>query len=116
MARKKVATPPPAAFPVIELKELVKEYGTDDVKVRAIDEIDLVIEKGEFVAIMGPSGCGKTTLLRLIGGQEKAVGGRVVVDGQDVASKWSVPASSGCASSRAISLTSADIGFFARCG
>lgn len=85
MARKKVATPPPAAFPVIELKELVKEYGADDIKVRAIDEIDLVIEKGEFVAIMGPSGCGKTTLLNILGMLDSATSGDYALDGRPVA-------------------------------
>ena len=58
--KKKVDTP--AEFPVIELKELVKEYGVGETCVRALDEINLTINKGEFVAIMGPSGCGKATL------------------------------------------------------
>lgn len=85
MARKKAATPPPAAFPVIELKGLVKEYGADDVKVRALDEIDLTIEKGEFVAIMGPSGCGKTTLLNILGMLDSATSGDYALDGRPVA-------------------------------
>ena len=67
--------------PFVRLENVRFAYGE-----RAIlRDISLSIPRGKVVAIMGGSGCGKTTLLRLIGGQEKAVGGRVVVDGQDVA-------------------------------
>ncbi len=71
-------------FPVIELRELVKEYGVDETRVRALDEIDLTIQKGEFVAIMGPSGCGKTTLLNIIGLLDSASGGQYALDGRPV--------------------------------
>ena len=67
--------------PFVRLENVRFAYGE-----RAIlRDISLSIPRGKVVAIMGGSGCGKTTLLRLIGGQERAVGGRVVVDGQDVA-------------------------------
>jgi len=71
-------------FPVIELKELIKEYGTDETCIRALDEINLTIQKGEFVAIMGPSGCGKTTLLNIIGLLDSASGGQYALDGRPV--------------------------------
>ena len=67
--------------PLVRLENVRFAYGE-----RAILRgISLSIPRGKVVAIMGASGCGKTTLLRLIGGQERAVGGRVTVDGQDVA-------------------------------
>lgn len=67
--------------PLVRLENVRFAYGE-----RAIlRDISLSIPRGKVVAIMGGSGCGKTTLLRLIGGQEKARGGRVTVDGQDVA-------------------------------
>ena len=53
--------------PVITLKSLTKRYGTGDAEQIVLDEIDLTINKGEFIAIMGPSGCGKTTLLNILG-------------------------------------------------
>ncbi len=67
--------------PLVRLENVRFAYGE-----RAIlRDISLSIPRGKVVAIMGGSGCGKTTLLRLIGGQERAEGGRVTVDGQDVA-------------------------------
>lgn len=52
---------------LIELLEVSKLYGFGDATVLALDEVELSVEKGEFVAVMGPSGCGKTTLMNLIG-------------------------------------------------
>lgn len=51
---------------------------------RAVDDIDLVIEDGDFVVLLGPSGCGKTTLLRMIAGLLEPTSGRILIDGQDV--------------------------------
>ncbi len=52
---------------LIELKDVSKLYGFGDATTLALDEVNLIIEKGEFVAVMGPSGCGKSTLMNLIG-------------------------------------------------
>ncbi|GCC10476.1 lipoprotein-releasing system ATP-binding protein LolD [archaeon] len=63
---------------------LTKTYQIGEVKVHALNNVDLEIKKGEFVAIMGPSGSGKSTLLHLLGGLDKPTGGRVLIDGQDM--------------------------------
>jgi putative spermidine/putrescine transport system ATP-binding protein len=64
----------------IELRGLAKSYGD----VRAVDHIELAIERGEFFTMLGPSGSGKTTTLRLIAGFERPDEGRVVLAGRDV--------------------------------
>ncbi len=64
----------------IEFAGVTRVYG----KVRAVDDVSLSIEPGEFFAMLGPSGSGKTTCLRLIAGFESPDGGRVLLDGQDV--------------------------------
>ena len=56
---------------IISAKNLVKIYNSSNLSFKAIDEINLDIEKGEFSAIVGPSGSGKTTLLNMIGGLDK---------------------------------------------
>jgi putative ABC transport system ATP-binding protein len=70
--------------PVIELKNLVKRYGHGDAESNALDEVNLRIDKGEFIAIMGPSGCGKTTLLNIIGLLDRADDGDYYLDGKAV--------------------------------
>ncbi len=70
---------------VIEIKDLVKIYTNTAMEVRAVDNVNLTIEKGEFTAIVGPSGSGKTTLLNMIGGLDQATSGQVLVDGIDIA-------------------------------
>jgi iron(III) transport system ATP-binding protein len=59
--------------------------------VRAVEDADLCVERGEFVALLGPSGCGKTTFLRLIAGFERPDGGTVAIDGRQVAGTTWVP-------------------------
>ncbi len=70
--------------PVIALKGLVKRYGIGDAEHTVLDSVDLVIEKGEFIAIMGPSGCGKTTLLNILGLLDRADDGEYLLDGTSV--------------------------------
>jgi putative ABC transport system ATP-binding protein len=71
--------------PILELRNVVKRYGTGLAEVNALDGVTLAVEAGEMVAVMGPSGCGKSTLLHLAGGLEEPSAGAVLVDGQDVA-------------------------------
>lgn len=69
---------------MIQVENLTKIYGKGHIAIRALNGINLIVKKGEFVAIQGPSGCGKSTLLNIIGCLEKPTGGRVVVDNTDV--------------------------------
>ena len=69
-------------MPLIQAEQLTKIYGSGETAVTALDHVDLVVEPGEFVAIMGPSGCGKSTLLHLLGGLDRPTSGRVLVDGK----------------------------------
>lgn len=66
---------------VIETKNLYKIYNETQVPVKAVNGIDLTIEKGEFTAIVGPSGCGKTTLMNMIGGLDTPTEGSVAING-----------------------------------
>lgn len=70
--------------PVIQLRGLTKLYGVGDAEHNALDNIDLTIEKGEFITIMGPSGCGKTTLLNILGLLDRADDGEYLLDGTPV--------------------------------
>lgn len=69
---------------ILKIEDLSKTYGRGDMEVKALDHINLSIEKGEFVAIIGASGSGKSTLLHMIGGVDMATSGKVVVDGVDL--------------------------------
>lgn len=69
---------------ILKVKNLRKEYGSDNNKVKALDGVDLEIERGEFVAIVGPSGSGKSTLLHIIGGVDSPDDGRVYIEGEDI--------------------------------
>jgi putative ABC transport system ATP-binding protein len=87
---------------VLELKNLVKVYNDSEIKVKAVDGIDLAFDKGEFAAIVGPSGSGKTTLLNLIGGLDSITDGEIMIDGTDIA---------GLTSSKLIDFRLRNIGF-----
>jgi putative ABC transport system ATP-binding protein len=69
--------------PVIELRSVSKVYGDDDTIVRAVDGVDLVVERGDYVAVMGTSGSGKSTLMNIIGCLDSPTHGRYVLDGVD---------------------------------
>jgi putative ABC transport system ATP-binding protein len=70
--------------PAIALTDLTKRYGIGDAEHTVLDGLDLVIDKGEFIAIMGPSGCGKTTLLNILGLLDRADDGDYELDGRNV--------------------------------
>ena len=69
---------------VLHAVRLTKEYGRGAALVRAVDEVDLDVVRGESVAIMGPSGCGKSTLLHLLGGLERPTRGELTLAGARV--------------------------------
>lgn len=69
---------------LVELKNLSRVYVSGDHEQKALDEIDLSIDKGKFVVILGPSGAGKSTLLNLLGGLDSPTSGSITVDGKDV--------------------------------
>jgi putative ABC transport system ATP-binding protein len=68
--------------PAVEARDIVKVFGEGDTEVRALDGVDLVVERGEMVAIMGPSGSGKSTLLHIVGALETPTAGTVAVAGR----------------------------------
>ena len=69
---------------VLKTNSLRKIYGAGDTEVRALDGVDLSVEKGEFVAGVGTSGSGKSTLLHMLGGLDRPTSGSVTVDGQEI--------------------------------
>lgn len=70
--------------PMVEVKNLKKYYGKGENLVKAVDDTNLVIERGKFTAIVGRSGSGKSTLLHLIGGLDRPDAGTVLIDGKDI--------------------------------
>jgi putative ABC transport system ATP-binding protein len=70
--------------PVLRARNLRKDYGSGEGLVRAVDGIDLDVNRGETVAVMGPSGCGKSTLLHLLGGLDRPTAGELWLAGQRV--------------------------------
>ncbi len=72
--------------PVIETRDLTKEYTRGDQKVVALDNASITIQKGDFVALMGPSGSGKSTLLHLIAAMDRPTNGQIRVLGEDLRS------------------------------
>ena len=69
---------------LIEVKNLNKIYGSGEAEVKALKNINLNIEQGEFVAIVGQSGSGKSTLLHLLGGVDKPSDGEVIIKGKSI--------------------------------
>ena len=69
---------------ILRCENVSKIYGSGDTEVRALDNVNFSIEKGEFVSIIGPSGSGKSTLLHILGGVHKPTEGKVLIDGTDI--------------------------------
>ncbi|WP_066874906.1 ABC transporter ATP-binding protein [Clostridium mediterraneense] len=69
---------------ILKTENLNKYYGKDENLVKALDKVNIEINKGEFVAIVGTSGSGKSTLLHMLGGLDRASEGKVIVDGKDI--------------------------------
>jgi sn-glycerol 3-phosphate transport system ATP-binding protein len=74
---------PGGKMSAISIENLTKEWGT----FKAVDNVSFKTDGAEFVALLGPSGCGKSTTLRLIAGLDEATGGKIVINGKDVAGK-----------------------------
>lgn len=70
---------------ILEVKNLRKEYGQGETLVKALDGVNLSVEKGEFLAVVGSSGSGKSTLLHMMGGLDVPTSGEVIVDGRNLA-------------------------------
>lgn len=70
----------------IEFKDVVKEYKMGDIVIKALDNTNFSIDKGELVAIVGPSGAGKTTTLNILGGMDRATSGSVLVNEKEITS------------------------------
>jgi putative ABC transport system ATP-binding protein len=69
---------------ILQATNLKKIYGAGDNMVKALDGVNLTVDKGEFVAIVGTSGSGKSTLLHMLGGLDRPTDGKVIVDGKDI--------------------------------
>lgn len=73
-------------MPVIELRQVHRDFQVGDQVVHALDDVNLTIEAGDYLSIMGPSGSGKSTLLNLLGLLDRASSGQYVLNGRDVTS------------------------------
>lgn len=71
---------------LIELKGVSRVYKSGDHEMKALDNVDVSLEKGRFIVILGPSGAGKSTLLNLLGGLDSPTSGKIIVEGKDISS------------------------------
>ena len=72
--------------PIVDCRDLSREYQMGEVTVHALRSVDLCLNRGEIVVLLGPSGSGKTTTLNLIGGLDRATQGQILFNGQDITS------------------------------
>ena len=72
-------------MPYIEFKNVCKDYKMGEITIKALDNANFQIEKGELVVIVGPSGAGKTTALNILGGMDYVTSGDVIVDDKNIA-------------------------------
>ena len=75
---------------ILKAVDLQKIYGQGETEVKALDGVNLEVEKGEFVAIVGTSGSGKSTMLHIIGGLDNPTSGQVIVDGQNLSHMYNL--------------------------
>ncbi len=75
----------PADVPVLDVRRMSKVYGEGDTAVHALRDVDLLVRRGEYVAVVGQSGSGKSTLLNILGCLDGPTSGRYLLDGLDVA-------------------------------
>jgi putative ABC transport system ATP-binding protein len=80
-ARKEM---PGTLAPMVRVRSLTHVYKLGEVESRILNNVDMEIRRGEFVAVLGPSGCGKTTLLNLLGGLERPTSGSIEIDGKPI--------------------------------
>ena len=71
-------------MPILELKDICKDYQQGKEPVRVLKNINLTVERGDYLAIMGPSGSGKTTLMNIIGCLDVPTSGSYTLDGRDL--------------------------------
>ena len=69
---------------IVELKKVSKVYKVGENEFKALDNIDLSLNKGEMIVVLGPSGAGKSTLLNLIGGMDTPSSGDVIIDNENI--------------------------------
>ena len=69
--------------PMIQLQKVDKIYRTEEIETVALENVNLEVKRGEFLAVMGPSGCGKSTLLNVIGLLDMPTSGKVILDGKE---------------------------------
>ena len=70
---------------MIQLNQVHKIYRTEEIETVALENVNLEVKKGEFLAVMGPSGCGKSTLLNVMGLLDSPTSGNVIIAGKETA-------------------------------
>ena len=71
---------------IIQLQNISKVYSTEDIRTKALEDVSLDVDKGEFLSVMGPSGCGKSTMLNIMGLLDLPDKGKVIINGTDTSS------------------------------